>query len=402
MGHRFFIYTANHGKQEGIEDYLDLLKSLFMSRGLQIELSTVLRADSVNIIIDEFTNCIENRRIALFRQQNPSTPCVYLLTEFCNRKFGVESLNHFGGLFEAAAITWFNLYLRIQRADFPSVRLRDWTSALLYAPILLPYFVAGMARFCGLILIGKHVVNPMRAFIKKYHRLVYFHMRYLGLQAHLRYANAVLTSHECIMSTIKTVGAAAGGAQKFLGVIYPEFDEVEVLANLMKDKKPYIEITGSLTPYRRMWIRRLNHLITLLGIGNVFGLTRALSFSKRSSGDYVERAAYSLHPPQSRKWPYSSPTRIYRALQVDHNMPVLTKHFGQSPIEDVCLILNGTNSIARIAELFFDRDALLRFLQPKITKYNEIAKQRNDLAIENLLTISNNSLNPISVVSRDV
>lgn len=385
MKHRFFIFTANHGRQEGIEDYIALLKDLLTSRGMDVELSPFLQAYGINLIIDEFTNCIENRRIAAFRKEHPNSLCIFVLTEFCKRKFGVESLNHFGGLFEAATITWFNLYLRLRRDDFPPARFRDWVFPVLYSPILLPYFSIKLTRFCGLRLIGKRVGNPMRNFIKKHHRLIYFHMRYLGLKAHLHFADAVITSHECIMPTFNKAWKMSREKVNFLGVIYPEFDEAEVTRQLMMNKQPFVEVTGSLTPYRRAWIRRLNHLITLLGIQNVFGLTRSLSFSRLNSSKYMERAAYSLHPPQSRTWPYCSPTRIYRALQVDHNMPILTKHFGQNPIEDICLVLNGPSSIAEMVELFFNRSALSHFVTPKIKKYNEIAKQRNDLVVGNLL-----------------
>lgn len=66
MDSRLFIYTGNHGKQDGIEDYLTLCKNVFGSRGFQVEVSTTLHINSTNIIIDEFTNYIENKSIAAF------------------------------------------------------------------------------------------------------------------------------------------------------------------------------------------------------------------------------------------------------------------------------------------------------------------------------------------------
>ena len=387
MDRRLFIYTANHGKQHGIEDYLTLLKSMLASRGFHVEVSSRLRKDATNIIIDEFTNCIENRRIAEFRKNNPNSHCVFVLTEFWERKFGVESLNHFGGLFDSAFIALFNVYLRVYRDDFPPIRARDLAVLLLHSPILVACFAANFAKYLALKLMGKNIGYPLGNFFGRHHRLIYFHMRYLGLKAHLRYADAVITSHEAIMQGFSGAIDISREKLKFLGVVYPEFNEQNVLNSLMKDKKPYVEITGSVTSYRHKWIKRLNHFIGLLGINNIFGMTKSLPFSVLPSGKQLECAAYSLHPPQTRKWPYCSPTRIYRALEVDHNLPIVTKHFGQNPIEDVCFVLKGQNSVIEMVEMYFDRAALFNFVEPRIKKYNEIAKQRNNLVVKSLLKI---------------
>ena len=388
MDCRLFIYTGNHGKQDGIEDYLTLFKNVLGSRGFQIEGSSTLRANATNVIIDEFTNYIENPRIAAFRKNNPNSRCIYVLTEFAGRKWGVESLNHFGGLFDSASIALFNVYLRLFRDDFSSVRVRDVLALLMHSPILAAYFAATFAKYLGLKLLGKKTGNPVGNFLRRHHRLIYLHMRYLGLKAHLQYADAVITSHEFIMQGFTGELGVNGEKLKFLGVIYPEFAEQNVLKSLMEGKKPYVEITGSVTAYRKKILARVNSRIMLLGINNVFGICKSLPFSRMTSGKQLERAAYSLHPPQTRSWPYCSPTRIYRALEVDHNLPVLTKHFSQNPIEDVCFILKGQRSIIEMVEMYFDRASLLDYVVPRIRKYNEIVKQRNDLVVKSLLEIS--------------
>lgn len=388
MDHRFFIYTANHGKQDGIEDYLTLIKNVLGSRGFQVEVSSTLRTDGTNIIIDEFTNCIENRRIAEFRKNNPERRCVLVLTEFWERKFGVESFNHFGGLFDSATIALFNVYLRMFRNDFPAIRIRDMAALLLQSPVLIAHGAITLMKYLALKLTGKKVASPVAYFLRRHHRLIYFHMRYLGLMAHLCYADAVIASHEAITRGFSGAIDIPKGKLKFLGVVYPELDEQNILGSLMKQKNPFVEITGSITSNRLKWVNRLNNLIELSGIHDVFGLTKPLPFSLLSSGEKFERAAYSLHPPQTKNWPYCSPTRIYRALQVDHNLPVLTKHFGQNPIEDVCFILKDQRSVLEMLEMYSDRTAMLNFVTPRIRKYNEIVKQRNDFLVKSLVESS--------------
>jgi len=94
-----------------------------------------------------------------------------------------------------------------------------------------------------------------------------------------------------------------------------------------------------------------------------------------------------LHPPQTKKWPYCSPTRIFRALIVDHNLPVLTKNFRQNPIEDVCFFMEGDRSIMTLYEMYKDRNLLRDFICPRISKYNRIAKERNDKLVAQLIAL---------------
>lgn len=385
-----FIYIGNHGKQEGVEDYLALLKKVLDSRGFQVEVSSTLRTNSINIIIDEFTNYIENCRIAEFRKNNPNNQCVFLLTEFAERKFGVESFNHFGGLFDSAFIALINVCLRLLRDDFASVRISDFAVLLLYSPVLAIYSLAVFPKYITFKLLRRKLPGRRaKDFFSSHHRLIYFHMRYLGLKAHLKYADAVISSHDLIMPGFEEDFGVDGQKLQFLGVIYPELNKQHILESLMVGKKLFIEITGSVTKYRRKWINRINLRLKLLGINNVFGKCKALPFSCLASvsGKPPIRAAYSLHPPQTRNWKYCSPMRIYRALEIDHNLPVLTKHFAHHPIEDVTLLLKDWGSLVEMADMFHNKDAMLHFMETKIQTYNEIVKQRNDILAQSLKTL---------------
>jgi hypothetical protein len=73
-------------------------------------------------------------------------------------------------------------------------------------------------------------------------------------------------------------------------------------------------------------------------------------------------------------------------LEIDKSLPVLTKNFSQNPIEDVCFLLKDQDSLVELADLFFNREALLDLTGRRIETYNGIAKQRNDTLVQSLKT----------------
>lgn len=372
------LYTGNHGKPNGIEDYVIVISKLMADRGMPIKVSSTLDPNAVNLIIDEFTNYVENHRIAVFRKANPGSQIVIFLTEFAERKWGVESFNHFGGVFDAAAIALFDVYLRLIRDDLGRVGISALLKLFCFLPLLIFLMVPDTAKFIVGRLIGKRIPHPVAKYLQTHHRTIYFHMRYLGLKACLPYSNAVVASHEKIIEGFANDVGADGKPLRYLGVLYPELNERDVLDKLMIGKKLFIEITGSVTGYRTKWIKRINRQLVSLGLHNVFGYCRALPFSVLASSKPADRGAYSLHPPQTRTWPYCSPTRIFRALSVDHNLPILTHHFHQNPIEDVCIVLNGNRSIIELYEMYAEPDRLKSLIEPRVQAYNEIAAARND------------------------
>jgi len=374
------IYVGNHGKKDGIEDYLGFMSEAMTKRGIDIQISSDFLPDAVNVVIDEFTNYLENRRIECFKKEHPQTPLVFVLTEFVERKWGVISFNNFGGVFDAADIAFFDFYLRAQREDLGAIDLFIVIKAAIYFPLLLMNNIPYVVKFCALWALRRRIQNPIARFLSTRHRLIYLHMRYLGLSENARYADAFFASHEKIGDSISLLSNGNGVNKPFLGVIYPELDVDLVLKKIMINKKLFVEVTGSVSKFRKKYIERINRNIRALGAHHVFGFCLAIPFSVDERNKVVERGAYSLHPPQTRNWPYSSPTRIYRALAVDFNLPVITHYFGQNPAEDLCYLYVGPESIVDMYEMYKNRDDLMSFLAPKINKYSEIVCEKNDKA----------------------
>lgn len=382
------IYIGNHGKSAGIEDHITMIRRLMEKRNISVKVSSSLDPQSINLIIDEFTNYLENNRLIKFRKSNPNVKIVVLLTEFIGKKWGVESFNHFGNIFNAAIIRLFDIILRCVRDDIGRLEFKHCVQFIPYMPLIIFQFIVYIFMWPGIQLIKKKKVKLLTGFFLRYNRVIYFHLRYLGMKIRLQDTDAIITAHESIIDGLNNSKSIERYSNQYLGVIYPELDTQAVLDNIMNNKKLYMEITGSVTPYRKKWISRINQQLIGLGMHNFFSFCYAIPFSNVPvESNYKDRGAYSLHPPQSLNWPYSSPTRIFRALAVDHNMPVLTHRFNQNPIEDVCYHFKNRHSIIELCEMYTDRNSLKQFLAPKIEAYNAIAIARNDILVEKFLNL---------------
>jgi hypothetical protein len=349
---------------------------VFGKRDIEVKVSQTLVPGYVNLIIDEFTSRIANKYIAQFKLKNPATPFVYVLTEFISRKLFVESFNHFDGVARSAISSVFGIYIRLKRGDLGRPGLRDFFVAAFFLPILGCYFLSWMVQKVA----HRKLDNLVRRFIEDHLSGLHLHKRYLGLASHLKYADAIIASHENILDTFRR-SKLARQDYRILGVVYPELDEIAIQNRFLIEKEPFIELSGSITPYRQRWIERINGLIYIQRNEHYFGMCVAYSFSDNTDR---KRGAFSLHPPQTKKWPYSSPMRIYRALSLDFNLPLLTHYFGQHPLEDVCYVIKDANFIEELYEIYCDRDKAMAFIAPRMSRYNNIVKVRNDTLVENV------------------
>lgn len=378
------LYIGNHNSRKGIEDLISLVEQVFGGREIPVTISSELDPYAINLIIDEFSNYFFNRKLVEFRKANPKAQIVVILTEFVNRKFGSESLNNFGGPSESGTIVVADCVARWFRNDFDGNNLASLLKLIVFMPFALFQFMFLVAKFAFGRLFGKKIGNPFQEYLKLCHRKFYMHIRYLGLKRYLCLANAVITTHENIINGYTKFTGLDGKPLRYIGVIYPEFNKDDVLSKLMVSKDPHIEITGSMTKFRYNWMKKIDLTIMSMGISGQFGRCRSHAFSEKNKKrkKVVIRGAYSLHPPQTANWRYSSPTRIYRALAVDHNFPVLTHYFGQNPIEDLCLVYDGPDSICNMTAFFRDQTRARQFLENKLDAYNQIVLVRNDALVK--------------------
>lgn len=390
---KIYLFVGNHGSLDGIEDCVQILSKVFNDRGFNLGISDVLVPNSVNLIVDEFSGLFENKRIADFCNKSKENKCIFILTEFINCKFSVTSFNHFNGVFSAALISLANVCLRYLRSDLPNLRIRDLVQLFIFIPVFILLFLVQIFKVIISILVARNPRVSIQKLYSKFNNLIYLHMRFLGLQSMIKYAQGVILLHPSIK--IDVLNSEAALKMNNLGILYPELDKSRILTG-RGSQNLLIEITGSITPYRQAWISRFNKAIQIMGGSNTFKYCVAFPFSVAKITSKNLRGSFSLHPMQSLSWPYCSPTRIYRALMVDGSIPILARNTLQHEIEDVCLHVFSGNFPARktenpfliqiyiskilklIERIYRDNQFKMEYLEPRIDKYQLVAKKNND------------------------
>lgn len=356
------IYIANHGKTSGIEDIVEILKNTFITRKRKVFVTKKLEVGMMNIIIDEFTNFSTNNYILDFKKKNPSSKIILLKTEFIETKYLVTTYNFFFNIIDIAKVAFFSPIIKLNRSDYGSITYKDFLLFFLFFPIgfldLLTFYFLSIFR--------KRKAN----YLNVNHSLIYSHMRYLGFLSMSHVFDGVMLLHPEIGNRFQF------DRNKIInfGTIYPEFNLTEIKKNLQKNKGLFFEITGSLTKYRSKWIKKINYHLWTHGMLNQFSHTIAYKFNDEKAC----RGAFSIHPPQTKNWKYSSPTRIFRALQNDFNIPVVTEFFGQHPIEEVAFKYEGVQTMIKLEYLFNETENRKKYINERLEKYNRLAKSNND------------------------
>jgi len=141
-------------------------------------------------------------------------------------------------------------------------------------------------------------------------------------------------------------------------------------------------ISGTITRYRKLWAKHIDLIILFFGLRNVIKQTSIPQTNIYESDN--SNYAFSLHPPQSLHWKYSSPVRIYRAISFDNNIPLITKNFHQHPIENIAVSYNGIESLSECLNIYEDKNLREIFIKNKIIKYNKLAETNNNLIIKKI------------------
>ena len=194
----------------------------------------------------------------------------------------------------------------------------------------------------------------------------------------LNYVDGVVVVHNNMIDGL----LGLGNKLPFIGTVYPEIDIENIRENLFKNKELFIEVTGTVTPYRLKKITEIDNDISELSLENKFKFCKA--FPALHQKENSIRGAYSLHPPQTNNWKYSSPVRIYRALCYDYNIPILTRRFNDHPIEDICFIYDNRNILFELKKYFYDRHSLLAVIEPRIDAYAQKSINNNNKIINKL------------------
>jgi len=200
----------------------------------------------------------------------------------------------------------------------------------------------------------------------------------------IKHADLLLLSHPSILKGLRLCLPAEKCGPRICGVISPEFNPDDANNRIMHNTEHLIEITGNVTQHRQTLLDKINRDILIFGMNSDLKGGRARGFQQINP--HEKRGTFSFHPPQSRHWAYSSPTRIYRAIAIDYSIPIISHYFGQHPIEDLCLIYSGPETLELMSKLIKDREACVNYLYPRMLAYNEKIKILNNQVIEAIVT----------------
>jgi len=376
------LYTGNHDCGMGIEDIVDIVKGVFENRGIIIEVSDKLNSETPNIIIENFENTLEIEKIKNFKNDYPQVKLIFLLTEFSTHFWRVKTFNCFGGLEQWFCTSLIDIYLRTKRKDFRQLGFLEFIKRILIILLCIPLVLIKLPsefiskRFSILEMIKNYIHNTNRERLR-------MHKRYLAYEVVEGLSDGNILMHKNLFGE-KTSKIERG---KNLGVINPELDWAKIKAKLFNNKKLKIAISGSITKFRRSIINQINKNIYLYKIDSLFGYCDEISFSQKRR---KRNAAFSIHPPQSKTWRYCSPTRLYRSLAVDGAMPIITKNFHQSPIEDLCI--EGVD-LMYLHNIFEKPEKILKELDSKIKEYNDkILTANNNIVAGTLINMEKNHI----------
>jgi len=386
------IYVGNHSKLYLLEDYTSLLKKFFRTRNSgEINTSNQLKKNCINIVIDGFTDFYINKSIKDFKIKNPETIIILIITEFIEKKYFVTSLNNFSNIFNTSILSLLNFIIPITRKDFKLNNIKEnFIIPILLFPLALIFIISKLVSF---ILNKKSTSDFRNEFMMQFKNTIYMHMRYMGLKNMIEFFDAFIASHEKIHINFKYLFKNKLYLQKnmYLGTLYPEFNFNEIQENihLFFEKKLGFEITGSITDYRQEKIKQIDRQIYSLGIKNHFSPFEIYSFNSKNY-ESKKNSIYSIHPPQSKNWPYSSPMRIYRSISKDYNFPCVTTKFENNPIIELCLFLESKYSLIDLIDIYYNKDIYMHIFLEKIKTYNQLAIEKNNILYGNISRISLN------------
>ena len=96
------IYTGNHPGTLMVDDTVNILCKMLSKKGCDCKVSTELKTESINLIIDEFSSLERSQKIVKFKEKHPASLIILVETEFIERRFFVRRFNFFeGGILDA-------------------------------------------------------------------------------------------------------------------------------------------------------------------------------------------------------------------------------------------------------------------------------------------------------------
>ena len=374
------LYTHNHNSRKGIDDFCTTLTQIFSSRGLPVIEGDSLVSDGINLLIDEFSTDERVENLQNFKEKNKKASVVLVLTEFFQQHSLIDSLNLFDRILVPLFLCFYMPRLRWMRHNTRKFRIKECLKSLCVAPLVAP--VLFMMEVLLYFLREKHnarLLNKILDIKSQFAVAIYMHNRFLGLVEVLGCVDGIIVAHDGIRPGLEEIIRKNNVKFDFIQLFVPELTGSFEKSLFLKNKLG-LQVSGTITHYRKKCVDNLI-LDAAKSKIEAFKKVHIKSFSEADQ-QLTLSSAYSFHPPQSNSWLYSSPTRIYRSLQVDFSIPVLTRLFGDHPIEHVCLVYDGEETLKYMNEIFNDNGKLDRYVKEKVKPYISFSKRYNDSLVD--------------------
>jgi hypothetical protein len=180
-----------------------------------------------------------------------------------------------------------------------------------------------------------------------------------------------------ISSTFSSINNLNG---LYLGQFFPSFSDNEInsflsIERLKKCHKSII-LSGTISEYRNSYALTLSELVKPDFEVYINSFNSVVSSSKNS--------LFSLNISQSKSWQFFSPSRIYRAIIIDQNIPLIDFNFNQHPLEDLCFnidLLQIKSNKNNFIYYSHSLEEIQSILAKKIYSYNSFADYQNSLLL---------------------
>jgi len=421
------IYTGNHKYSFGIKDIVSVLEVILTRKKINYKISSELDPECNNFIIEEFTNLkileqIEDLKISkknfsvtliasefishhklnylpvkfsYFNNFDLQSPILIFIYTIVATMLSNSLMKSILDLLKNVIKIIINIIdillwvpLKVVHITFQSLYLLLWLFSklqLIKALILnkktfqiktfkIYNFYSSISRFLFTYVKVKRLLN--RFLFSREHKFInhiYFFVRYKTFLKSLSYVDQIIFLNSSMSKQYEFLNI------KSLGCISPEFSVSKFIDSIQYGKFG-VKITGSITSYRK---KILDDFFVKYSLFNKKSIPVSLEkFSTQEKSNYI----FSLHPPQNDQWGFASPTRIFRSFYNDFSIPILTKYFGQSPIEDLCLLIDKSSEKEFFTKklLIYKNKYQLKKFKLKLDKYIINAIKNNDKIFNNL------------------
>ena len=356
-----YIYTANHAIEHGITDIVEILSKTLSRHQIELERSEEIKENSINFIIDEFCDQDSRQVVADWKEQNKRGKLILVHTEFITKKNFFISFNLFNTQFETLLIQVALILFCFRFKDY-SFLPRLITPCLFFRLLFLfPLSVTLLFKKRRLV---------VRDIVRK---SAYNFLRYAGLISVARKFDHVICFHKS--QTVQSYVVFGSDAI----VLHPELSEFEIAAttnNMLERKRAEVKCTGFQTNYRTAILQTLDQLSKFYGQSKYFRITTDVSFVVSPKQKTTNTIPVQI--PQCELWPNSSPTRIWRSIMKNHQLPFSTKVFSQHPIENLCCHIHLDHNFVEDLSKYWSQENV----KDRLKSYDKIAKNFNNSLIQ--------------------